>query len=46
VENININIIEVKESKPIIPKIILKRPKVGNKEEVKTETLKMDVNFR
>jgi len=38
--------IEVKKSKPVIPKMILKRSKVGNKGKVKTESSEAKVNFR
>ncbi len=38
--------IEVEESKLIIPKIILKKPKVRDKEKVETEISKVNVNLR
>jgi len=37
--------LEVEESKSIIPKTILKKPKVGDKVEVETETLEIEVNL-
>jgi len=37
--------LEVKENKSIIPKMILKKSKVGNKVEVETETLEVKVNL-
>ena len=45
VENININMLEVEESKPIISKMILKKSKVGDKAKVETETSEVKVNF-
>ncbi len=44
-ENVNINMLEVEESKPITPKIILKKSKVGDKVEVETETSEVEVNL-
>ena len=38
--------IEVEESKSITSKIILKKFKIGNKEEVETETSEVNVNLR
>ncbi len=35
----------IEKSKSITSKIILKKPKAGNKEKVKTKTSEMDVNF-
>jgi len=44
-ENVNINMLEVEESKPITPKTILKKLKVENKVKVKTETSEVEVNL-
>ncbi len=38
--------LEVEKSKPIIPKMILKKSKVGDKEEIETETSEVEVNLR
>ena len=38
--------IVIKKDKPIISKTILKKPRVGDKEKVKTETLEIDINLR
>ncbi len=38
--------LEVEENKPIISKMILKKPMKGNKEEVKTEASEVEVNLR
>ena len=40
------NMIVIKKDKPIISKTILKKPRVGDKEKVKTETLEIDINLR
>ena len=45
-ENVHINMLEVEESKPITSKIILKKPKVRDKEKVETEISKVNVNLR
>jgi len=46
VKNVNINILEVEENKPITSKTILKKPKVGDKAKVETETSEIEVNLR
>ena len=38
--------LEIEKNKPITPKMILKKPKVGDKEKVKTETLEIEINLR
>jgi len=38
--------LEVEENKPIIPKMILKKPKVEDKVEDEIETSKVEVNLR
>ena len=38
--------IEAEKSKPITPKTILKKSKVGDKAEIETETLEVKVNLR
>ena len=38
--------LEVEENKSIIPKMILKKSKVVDKEEVEIETLEVKVNLR
>ena len=38
--------IEVKKSKPITSKIILKKSKTGDKKEVETKTSEVNVNLR
>ena len=40
------NLIVIEKSKPIILKIILKKPKVEDKEKVKIEISEVDVNLR
>jgi len=37
--------LEVEESKPITSKIILKKPKVGDKVKIETETPEVKVNL-
>ncbi len=44
-ENVNINMLEVEESKPITLKTILKKPKIEDKAKVKTETLEVKINL-
>jgi len=44
-ENVNINMLEVEESKTITPKIILKKPKVGDKVKVEIKTSEVKVNL-
>ena len=38
--------VAIEKSKPIILKIILKKPKVGDKEKVEIETSEVDINLR
>jgi len=38
--------IEVEKNKPITSKMILKKPKKEDREEVETETLEVEVNLR
>ncbi len=45
-KNVNINMIEVEKNKPITSKMILKKPKKEDREEVETETLEVEVNLR
>ncbi len=44
-ENVNLNMLKVEEIKPIIPKTILKKSKVGDKVEVEIETSEVKVNL-
>ncbi len=39
------NLVTIEENKSITLKMILKKPKVGDKKEIEIETLKVDVNL-